>query len=174
MHASPLFNPDTPLAEQFPNLYMKERGVSFAEMVASRWGERCFCTSVGTYGYTSVSGPFNYYHYMRYGLLLLGAAVVVSVLFRGSWESSTLMLLTIGTGVGLTAISFYHSWTMDYQAQGRYLLPVVGMFSLFVCQVRRQLENIVVVSLAALIFSGALYSFLFVALAGIGKVTSPF
>lgn len=169
IHADALYNPDTPLEEQHPFLYMKKRGVSLAEMMASRWGERSFRTSVGEYGYTSVSGSYNYYRFMRCALMLLGAAALFSVFFWGGWENRTLLFLTAGTGVSIIALSFYHSWTMDYQAQGRYLLPLVGVLSVFVYQARRQLENIVVISLAGLIFSGAVYSFIFVGLAGIGK-----
>ncbi len=174
IHAKPVYNPDTPFEEQLSSLYMKQRGVSFADMLTTRWGERTFRTSVGEYGYTSVQSPFNYYHYMRYSLILLGIAVICSILVWGNWGSKTLMLLTIGTAFALIAVSFYHSWTMDYQAQGRYLLPIIGMLSLFYCSARKQLENIVVISLSALIFCGGVYNFIFVALAGITKVSMPF
>ncbi len=85
-----------------------------------------------------------------------------------------LLLLTASTAFLLIATSFYVSWTMDYQAQGRYLLPVIGMLSLFYYPVRKQLENIVVFSIGTLVFCGGIYSFIFVALAGIGKVALPF
>ncbi len=174
IHADPLFSPDTPLAKQISNLHMKQRGVSFAKMISTRWGERCFRTSVGEYGYTSVPGPLNYYHYMRYCLIFLGMVVAFSTLLRGGWENITLLLLAAGTAFSLIAASFYHSWTMDYQAQGRYLLPIIGMLSLFYYSARKPLENIVVISLGALIFCGGIYSFIFVALAGITKVAIPF
>ncbi len=175
IHAQPLFNPNTPQEKQFSNLHMKQRGVSFAQMVSTYWGEKSFRTSVGEYGYTSVPGSLNYYNYMRYCLVLLGIAVVCStVLLKGGWEKTTLLLLTAGSAFSLIAASFYTSWTMDYQAQGRYLLPVIAMLSLFYYSARKQLENMVVVALGALVFCGGIYSFIFVALAGIGKVGIPF
>ncbi len=174
IHAQKGFSPDAPLEELRPHLYMKKRGITFEQMVDTFWGERSFRSSVGEYGYTSVPGSFNYYHYMRYTLITLGIAVVFFTLIRGGWGNITLMTITTGTAFLLIAASFYHSWTMDYQAQGRYLLPIIAMLSLFYHTARKPLENIVIFSLSSLIFCGGLYSFIFVALAGIGKIAIPF
>ena len=37
-----------------------------------------------------------------------------------------------GTGLaaGLIGVSLYHSWTLDFQAQGRYLFPIGAMAGL--------------------------------------------
>ncbi len=174
IHADKGFSPDAPLEKLRPHLHMKQRGTTFDEMLATRWGERSFRSSVGEYGYTSVPGSFNYYHYMRYGLVFFGVAVVFFTLARGGSANITLMLITTATAFLLIAASFNHSWTMDYQAQGRYLLPITAMFSLFYFSARKPLENIVILSLGTLVFCGGIYSFIFVALAGIGKIAAPF
>ncbi len=174
IHAKHSYHPDSPEEDLLPNLYMKSRGTTFDEMLTTHWGERSFRTSVGEYGYTTVPAPLNYYHYMRYGLIALGITVVFFTLMRGGWANISLMAITTTTAFFLIAASFYHSWTMDYQAQGRYLLPIIAMLSFFYSSARKPLENIVILSLGILVFCGGIYNFIFVALAGIDKVAIPF
>lgn len=172
LYAGEMFKPSTPLEKKFVFLQMKERGVSFKEVVRDlRWGEKIFRTSFGEYGYTTVAGSFNYYDCVRYLCIGLGLVVVISVLVVGGLEGTVLLAGTVGCAVALMVMAFYHAWAVDFQAQGRYFLPIVGMLSLTTYHLRKSLANFPCSVLGTALFLTAFYSFIFVALAGIGKLS---
>jgi hypothetical protein len=173
-YAEPAFKPSTPLDKKFHRMHMKDRGVPFSQLINMRWGELSFRTSVGEYGFTSVPGSFNYYDLVRVLLLALGGAIVVSVFLSGDFKGISLVSLATTCCMALIVLSFYRSWAADFQAQGRYFLPMLGIFSVVLYRLRVSLSNIVTVSLSGLLFVTSLYSFIFVALAGLGKLTQPF
>lgn len=170
-YASEMYKPSTPLDKKYAYLYLKERGVSALEVLRTlKWGEKSFRTAFGGYGYTNVLASQRYYDTVRYTCLLLLLTVSAVVLIRGGWEGRSLLAITLVTGIGLITMAFYHSWTRDFQAQGRYFLPIVGMVSVFVFHLRHNLSNIVCTLLFATLFGISLYSYIFVGLAGIKKI----
>ncbi len=172
-YAKPLFNPKTPLEKRIFSLQMKDRGMDFKAMFhKGRWGEKCFRTSFGEYGYLTVAGSPNYYYFMNHLLIIFGLWAAGSIVLRGGLEGITLLGITFCSAIGLMAAAFYHSWTVDFQAQGRYFLPILGMLSMLIYHQRKSLGNVVCVSLTGMVYCSALYSFLFVALWGIRKVTA--
>ena len=72
--------------------------------------------------------------------------------------------------MALMAAAFYVAWTIDFQAQGRYLLPIVGMVSILVYHLRDRLANPPCMFIATALFLLSVYSYIFVALAGIAKI----
>ncbi|MBM9520302.1 hypothetical protein JWG39_10810 [Desulforhopalus vacuolatus] len=173
-YAEPAFKPSTPLDKKFCRLQMKDRGVPFSTLIEMCWGELSFRTSVGEYGFTSVPGSFNYYDLVRALMLALGGTIVVSICLSGGFKGISLAALATTCCIILIAMAFYRSWTADFQAQGRYFLPMLGIFSVVLYRLRASLSNIVTVSLSGLLFITSLYSFIFVALAGLDKVVLPF
>ncbi|MCK9174755.1 MAG: hypothetical protein M0O96_05710 [Desulforhopalus sp.] len=173
-HAEPACKPSTPLDKKFFRLQMKDRGVSFNKLIEMHWGELAFRSSVGEYGYSSVPGSFNYYDFVRALMLALGMTIVVSVCLRGGLKEISLVSLATACCLALIAMAFYRSWTADFQAQGRYFLPMAGIFSVVLYRLRASLGNIITVSLSALLFGTSFYSFIFVGLAGLDKVALPF
>lgn len=171
-YADPMFKPSTPIDKKYAFLQMRDRGVSLRSMIdKGRWGEKTFRSAFGEYGYMTVAASFEYYDAVRLTGLLLLAAVVLSILIGRDWYSFGLLAITIGCTIALMVVALYHAWTTDFQAQGRYLLPVVGMVAVFVCQLRRQLANFSCLLLFLLLYGLSLYSFIFVGIAGIGKAT---
>ncbi len=170
-YASEMYKPSTPLEKKFPFLYMKKRGVKAMDLLReSRWGEKSFRTAFGGYGYTTVSASPNYYEMVRYSCIIILLSVIGIVVVRGGWQGSSLLAITLATGAGLVALAFYHSWTMDFQAQGRYFLPIVGMMAMCIFHLRRYFSNVVFAMLFSTLFGISLYSYIFVALAGIPKI----
>lgn len=171
-YAEPMFKPSTPLNKKYVLLQLRDRGVSLQSMLDKwRWGEKIFRSSFGEYGYMTVAAPFEYYDAVRVAGLLLLAAVVLSILLGRDGYSIGLLAITGGCALVLMAAALYIAWTSDFQAQGRYLLPMVGMAAVFVYQVRRQLANFPCLVLFLLLYGLSLYSFVFVGLTGIGKVS---
>jgi hypothetical protein len=169
MYAEKMFKPSTPLDKKFAYLQMKDRGVSLRTVLQHhRWGEKSFRSSFGEYGYMTVAGSYQYYDTVRYAglaLLIVGAALII---IRGGWEGMTLLGISLGCGLLLMGMALYHSWSGDFQAQGRYFLPIVGMLSVLTYHMRRSLAAMPTLLLAGLMYTLSLYSFVFVALAGLG------
>ncbi len=165
-----LYKPSTPLAQKHIYLQMRDRGISLKRFIQiDRWGEKSFRTAFGVYGHTSISASFAYYDYVRYAgvlLLLVGSGIIV---FRGGWEGFSLLSICTVSALGLVAVALHHAWTVDFQAQGRYFLPIVGMLSVLFFHTRRYLLRPLFVFLLLCMFFLSAYSFIFVGLCGVGK-----
>jgi hypothetical protein len=105
----------------------------------------------------------------RCAALALFLVVICCTALRGGLKGNSLLAAMIFCGTTLMAMAFYHAWTVDFQAQGRYFLPIVGMVSIFFYHNKKNLSNVVCGFPAAILYLAALYSFVFVGLAGIGK-----
>ncbi|MBM9538217.1 hypothetical protein [Desulfobulbus alkaliphilus] len=170
--ANEIYNPRTPLERKHIYLHMRDRGVTLERFLRiERWGEKTFRSAFGVYGYTSISGSFNYYDYVRYTGLLLLVSVLAVVVVRGGWPGVSLLAVTLTSASALIAVAIYHAWTMDFQAQGRYLLPIVGMGAVFYAHIHQLLARPYFLLLWCGMFSLALYNFLFVGLRGVEKLS---
>jgi len=165
-----MYKPSTPLPEKHPYLQMKDRGVSLRQFLElNRWGEKSFRSSFGVFGYMSVSAPFVYYDIVRViGLLLLGV-VLLPVLFRGGRIGMALAAITVTVSGSLLVVAMYHAWTVDFQAQGRYFLPILGMAGVYMYHVQRWMFHSLLNIFVGAMFLLAAYNFVFVGLMGIGK-----
>jgi len=168
--ADSLFSPQTDLNKRHLHLSMKKRGVPLMHLVKTkRFFEITFRSSFGVYGYFTISGPFRYYDMVRWtGVALL--LVFLGLIFYHSWrENGFIAVSFLFFSLLLIAISLYHSWTMDFQAQGRYLFPIAAMLGIVYARGHRYLKGPVFTSLFAVMFLLSAYSFLFVAISQIPK-----
>lgn len=173
-YAQKIYKPSTPLEKKLYYLQMKERGVTIkGAMEDMRWGERIFRSSFGEYGYTNVAGTLNYYDIVRYSSIALAGVVLLSICIFGRFEGIALLSVATVCSVVLMAMAFYHAWAVDFQAQGRYFLPIIGMLSILTYHQRKSLANFPCYVMATTMFLLSVYSYVFVALAGIGKLTIP-
>ncbi|MFT5727385.1 MAG: hypothetical protein ACI8PB_001520 [Desulforhopalus sp.] len=172
MYAGFSFKPSTPLEQKFPLLQLRDRGDTLKKILIDHmWGEKIFRTSFGEYGYTSVAASYGYYDLVRYLAVIVFLVITFFTIKNGGWEGGSLLCITVGSAILLMAAACYSSWTADFQAQGRYLLPIVAMLSMFVYQMRAKLANLPCVFLLGSMFLVSLYSFVFVGLAGIDMAT---
>lgn len=156
---------------QFRGIFMKAAGVPFTDLITKeRWFEKSFRSSFGEYGYKDVTASEGYYNIVRY--FALGGFIFLfgSIFIRGDNLTRVTGLLTLGLGATLTGIALYHSWLMDFQAQGRYLFPMAGMLGILIGSGYRYLNRRLLTLFVTLLFVLSTYSFLFIALAGIRKV----
>lgn len=168
--ASELWNPGTPMEKQHLHLQMRERGVSLERfLTVDKWGAKSFLSAVGMYGYTSVGAPYTYYELFKYLGLVFLVAVTATVVLRGGIEGASLWMLTVASAAGLILVALYNAWTVDFQPQGRYFLPIVGMMSVFFLHSQQYLLRSIVPLLGMGLYLLSLYSFLFVGLAGLLK-----
>lgn len=172
--AKPMYKPSTPLDDKFALLQLKDRGHSISTVFTEmQWGERIFRTSFGEYGYTTVPGSYNYYNFVRFLGLALLASVICSIVIGCKGREITLLGGALGCSLMLLVVAFYHCWTVDFQAQGRYLLPMVAMGAMVLHHCRTSLANVFCGFFAGMLFLTAFCSFIFVGIAGIGKMVLP-
>jgi hypothetical protein len=160
--AAPLFNPDTPLEKMHFFLYRKARGDSLRKLVVDeKWFGKTFRSAFGMYGYFTITGTDVYYN-----LIMLAAAsfllyISAAALLRGPPSVQLLVLLYFGGMAALIGTSLWHSWTSDFQTQGRYLLPLVPMLSVLVYHARRHVSDTGFRLFLVAMFVLSVYSFVY-------------
>ncbi|MDK9705778.1 MAG: hypothetical protein OEL83_01900 [Desulforhopalus sp.] len=125
------YKPSTELEKKHFSLLMKDRGTTLERIIFEyRWFERTFQSSFGTFGYSKIFGTQAYYDLVRWSGAVLLVIFFTSILCRGDWAGRGLAMGAICLSVALIGVSLYHSWTMDFQPQGRYLVPIVPIFGI--------------------------------------------
>ncbi len=123
------FKPSQVTASYSPwHVNMQVKGRSLLELLSvHQWHSISFESMVGVYGWMNVFSPNWYYGamFLLYALLLTRACVP-SRPFK--WAELALIIIGI-LGMATTAVaSLLNSWTVAFQAQGRYLFPVFCIF----------------------------------------------
>ncbi|MHB8788725.1 MAG: hypothetical protein ACYDBT_02465 [Desulfobulbaceae bacterium] len=168
--ADPLYNPNTPLPQKHAHLYRKARGDSLKQLVVDeKWFGKTFRSTFGLYGYFTISAADAYYDFVRWvgaGFLLF---FIGAVLLKAPVPEKLLLLFFLGCGTALVAISLYHSWTSDFQTQGRYLFPILPMLGMVVYHTRKYVPDAGFRLFLLAMFALSLYSYIYVALMFIPK-----
>jgi hypothetical protein len=156
------FNPKTPLEDQHIYLNLKQRGTDLDVLLKPlKWGTITFDTAFGAYGYTQYFAPDTYFEIVKILVFLLGATIVFYTLTKGTSSTQLLILLAASSACLLVLASLWMSWTVNFQAQGRYMAPIVPMFSIVYYHVREYLNNAVFITLVLCMFALSVYSFIF-------------
>jgi hypothetical protein len=131
-------------------LKLKAKGTSFKDIFRHwRWHESSFKSFVGVYGYMNILAPRVYYQLMTLLYVAFGCWFFVSLIRRKQREDIIQALIFL-FGFSLTIfISAYLSWSYAFQAQGRYLFPIIAMACLLVYSNRRHLNNSIFTLLSA-------------------------
>ena len=166
------YKPSTPLEEKNPFLYRKAKGYTLKEIVITdNWFERTYRSAFGSYGYFTVNGGDSYYNALRPVAIALFLLVGITMVFRGGIAGNTLFAFFICCSGALIGASLYHSWTTDYQTQGRYLLPAVPMFCMVLYHARQLMQGEVIYKLLiTTLFLLSIYSYIFVGLMQLPKI----
>ncbi|MCI5148711.1 MAG: hypothetical protein D3916_04860, partial [Candidatus Electrothrix sp. MAN1_4] len=168
--ADKLFNPNTPIEKRHAYLEMRQRGTTLKRFLTrDQWGEKSFRTSFGVYGYTQYSGSFAYYDYVRYTGIALLLIFIISIISRGQGAGIALLAISGGTALLLIVVACWHAWTVDFQAQGRYFLPIIPMTAVLFYHCRRMIFRPVFYMLFFALFSLSVYNFILVGVHDIGK-----
>lgn len=126
------------------NIRIKDQGVRFFELITlHKWHHAKFESFFGVFGHMNLPMPREYYRNVG----IFGTAFLLSlVLMALIWRRIPIHLLLMGTiGVVFLAIlvSLYHSWTADYQPQGRYLFPAIPILGMYLLTVKDRLPNFI-------------------------------
>ncbi len=164
-HATPMYSHDSKLDEMHGGLYMKERGVTLPEIIFQhRWFEKTFRSAFGVYGYFQYSATKAFYNLVRWSGVLLALYLFGTIMIRGDAVGRICALTVLGLSAALIAVSLGHSWMSDFQPQGRYLFPIVGMLIILCGQNRNVISCRWVSLLSVWMFFLSLYSYISVAL----------
>ena len=107
---------------------MRNKGVTLVEMFTGEWKWHIFTfrSAFGKYGTMDIEAPLIFYRYIGWA-----AGAFATVLFLGllrAGPQAGVMAGVLALFACLTVFqSLWHSWTSDFQAQGRYLFPILGM-----------------------------------------------
>ncbi|MFW2367804.1 MAG: DUF2142 domain-containing protein [Desulforhopalus sp.] len=169
--ALPLYKASTELDQKHISLSRKARGVTLEDVIVKdRWFEHTFRSSFGVFGYFTISGPQIYYDLIRWSGACLLLFVVGSIALRGGLSGAFLALTTVGFSAALIAASVHHSWAVDFQAQGRYLFPIVPMLGILYGLYHKFVNIRVLVFGVFSMYLFGVYGFVFQALLRIPKV----
>ena len=148
-------------------LHLRQKGVQLTELFSDpwQWHRKTFRSFVGQYGYLNLAAADWYYWLMLllYGLLF--GYVLIAGMIYGSWQLRLLGGLGLGLASVLTAMAIYYSWALDFQAQGRYLFPIIPMLMVYLAHGEAIWNRAWIAWLLAALFGLSAYSFCFTGLA---------
>ena len=171
------FKPSTierDLATTHPGLRLKDKGTSYLQLFTEwGWHEISFKSMVGVYGYMNIYAPGAYYK--AFALIYAAFATYLLVLLlrrRRREEMIAAGLLLIGCSITIF-ISSYLSWSYAFQAQGRYLFPMLPMIAMFLYAVRSIISRTVLTAFVVTCFLLSVYSFTWVGVRRINSLPAP-
>ena len=146
---------------------LRQQGVSFGKLFTqNRWVTLSFESFCGVYHWMSLFGPVAYYVLM--GTLYAAVLVTVAFAFRKlPWPEVVFGASVFCAAVVVILLSAYHSWTADFQPQGRYLFPVLPMLAFVLHRYRESLPSRALHLLFIGLFAASVFSFVFVGLRAI-------
>lgn len=163
-HAAAEFRPSQ--ATPVGGIRMRDQGYSPAQLLAPplSWQVSSFKSFFGVYGYMQYYAADALYWVFGIGVGLLLLIAVGSTLLVDPHGKSYLVLAAC-SALALIAASFLHSWTYDFQAQGRYLIGCLAfvMPFIFCLQATRRIYTAANI-LVAMLFLAGVYSFVWIGL----------
>jgi hypothetical protein len=172
--AQPLYKPSRIYSEKHDGYYgigLRDGGSALRDLFRPPWDwhTKTFTTATGQYGWLEYGAQWPYYLMMAAGYLAL-LAVYVQAVVHSREGAAGFGLLFVATFAALTiAAAIYHSWVNDFQAQGRYLFPIVALLGIGLQSVRDKIDRRVVTSIVAACFALSVWSFIVIGLRQIPK-----
>jgi hypothetical protein len=169
-HAAPHFKPSEIAAGTgSPRLVLRKQGVPFAELITERgWLGESFQSFCGVYRWMTLKCS-DYYYILMWLLYTALVLLLLVRVIRLSWHDAFFTSGVLTTACLVVLGSVYSSWTADYQAQGRYLFPILPMFAFLFHRYRDALRSRAFYLLFGCLFACSIYSFIFTALRNIPK-----
>jgi hypothetical protein len=151
---------------------MRSKGVTFTEMFTGEWKWHIFTfrSAFGKYGAMDIEAPLIFYRYVGWALDAFALVLFAALLRSGPQGRALAGLLALFACLTVFQ-SVWHSWNNDFQAQGRYLFPILGMAACAVACCRRGFGRLGPALWAAglLMWGMSLWSFAAVGLAAIPR-----
>lgn len=174
-HAEQVAAPDMRPSAQtgprsFPMMSLSAKGASVWDvLVTLNWIGLSFRSFCGLYGWMSVVAVDWFYRVFAGLYLALLGLLVLPVALLGSRRARALSIAIAACAALVLAQSLYRSWVYDFQAQGRYLFPILPMLFFYWrrCEVRAL--RVPALFVTVLVGFDALLSFTLVGLAALAR-----
>ena len=163
--AAPRYRPsDIAAGEGAGALNVRSRGASLLDLVVEMgWARRSYESFCGVYHWMTLNSPPAYYLYMG-ALYVALLAFLFLAICRSGWQNALFAAGVFALVTGMIMVSAWHSWTGDFQPQGRYLFPVLPMVAFLFHQYRHSLRSKAFDLLFVGLFAGSVFSFVFTGL----------
>ena len=173
LHADYPYKLSTPLEKKHPFRHLKERGVPLKDLVIEKKClHKLFFSSFGQYGYGAINGSPLYYRLVSTVGIMITSIFIFLILFYGGFANRCLLFIVLVLSSSLLFATVYHAWLIDFQCQGRYLFPMLGMIAVLLHEVRHRIPLQPLHPLVWIMFMIGTYSFIFVGLTEIAKYGS--
>jgi hypothetical protein len=153
--AAPIFKPSM---QKKGSLNLRGKGVSLRNTLRPplSWARHSF---FGSYNYNSIqASPSFYYLFLgTYGIFLIYLTAIVAL--RGDMTERVVLCAATASSMLVIGLSLYHSWTSDFQPQGRYLFAIFGLVAIVVARNRHVLNPTIVNPFLVGAFLLSAYSF---------------
>lgn len=140
-YAEEEYLPDESGKFQNTGVQMKSKGIPLNDLFETyHWGRNSFKSFAGTYGWMEYASGQLYYLMVAILYFIIIGSILVGFCQKGNGN----FLITVGINIVIPAtifLSLLNSWIADFQAQGRYLFPVIGVLAYDHC-VMGKMENI--------------------------------
>jgi hypothetical protein len=168
--AQPMYKPSTPLIHKHPYLQLKDRGVTIKDMFAKRdWGIISFGRAFGAYFFEPLAKDWYYKFILTISIFFL-IYLTFSILL-GMQEKQIILLMILGfCSILLITLSIWNSWTASFQAQGRYLFPILFMGAFLISQSLECLSQEFLNFFILTMFALSTYSYIFIGLLQLPKI----
>lgn len=165
--AAPEYKPSQrSLQTSYFGLNLRGKGVKYNELFSSwKWHIGTCRSFFGVYGYMLISSAKLYYKVISGVFLSMIAYIFLSIFLRGKSNDKLFLVWVIGVILLAIFISSYHSWIADFQAQGRYLFPLLSIIGLAIYQNKKILNKSVLAIFVGILFLLSVNSFVFTGLA---------
>lgn len=150
----------------YPGLELRARGTPLSGLFAPRWNwhVNTFTSATGSYGWLQFNSP------KPYAILLIAAWLALFATYAWAIARSrdAAAVASFGFVLAFSAltvgVALFHSWNNDFQAQGRYLFPVVAMLGAGLLFAQRWIAERALAASVAACFLLSAYSFVFIGL----------
>lgn len=156
--ALPYFKPSTNMRDE---TNLRRKGVSLAQMMQPpyRWAEVSAITAFGAYNYTALRAKRSHFAWIfgAYGAFLI--YLIATILRRGDVNDRAVLFGGLTVSLLVVGLSVYHSWTSDFQPQGRYLFGIFAILAVILARGKRLVRPLAVNAFLLFCFFWSVHSF---------------
>jgi hypothetical protein len=160
------FKPSLRLSpDSYFGLGLRAKGLKYSELFSEwEWHKKSFRSFFGAYDYMKIFSSIRHYRTVFCIMSLFLIYIIASILVKGERSDKIILVIVLGFISATIFISTYHSWVNDFQAQGRYLFPILGMLGTLLYQNQRVLNKCLVAIFVMVLCGLSAYSFIFIGL----------
>jgi hypothetical protein len=165
--AKPAYKPSTIYTRDtktYHGIELRSRGTPLTALFDPpwQWHLRTFATATGVYGWLQFEATGGYFQAMLASYLGLLGVYAWAVVRARRPEAIVGFVLVAGFSALTVGVALFTSWVHDFQAQGRYLFPIVPMLGAGLFLVRDSIPRSAAALAITTCFLLGLYSFLFI------------